>query len=80
VFTKKRALPLPPALPLKILCAGRFTAWPVPFFGISRPKLVVTLKLHSRGDAVRALQHQLRYAYGHRSVVDGYLARRPWLR
>jgi peptidoglycan hydrolase-like protein with peptidoglycan-binding domain len=42
---------------------------------------VVTLKLHSRGDAVRALQHQLRYAYGHRSVVvDGYLARRPWLR
>ena len=36
---------------------------------ITWPKLVVTLKLHSRGDAVRALQHQLRYAYGHRSVV-----------
>ncbi len=40
---------------------------------ITWPKLVVTLKLHSRGDAVRALQHQLRFAYGHKSVlVDGY--------
>ena len=40
---------------------------------ITWPKLVVTLKLHSRGDAVRALQHQLRFGYGHKSVVvDGY--------
>ena len=40
---------------------------------ITWPKLVVTLKLHSRGDAVRALQHQLRFAYGHKSVlVNGF--------
>jgi zinc D-Ala-D-Ala carboxypeptidase len=44
---------------------------------ITWPKLVVTLKLHSKGDAVRALQHQLRYAYGHRSVaVDGYFGQK----
>ena len=35
-------------------------------------KLVVTLRRGSRGDAVRALQHQLRFQYGYRSVkVDG---------
>lgn len=44
---------------------------------ITWPKLVVTLKLHSRGDAVRALQHQLRYAYGHRNVaVNGYFGQK----
>lgn len=40
---------------------------------ITWPKLVVMLKLHGRGDAVRALQHQLRFGYGHKSVVvDGF--------
>ncbi len=44
---------------------------------ITWPKLVVTLKLHSRGDAVRALQHQLRFAYGHKSVVvDGFFGQK----
>ena len=44
---------------------------------ITWPKLVVTLKLHSRGDAVRALQHQLRFAYGHKNVVvDGFFGQK----
>ncbi|HUY49561.1 MAG TPA: peptidoglycan-binding protein [Streptosporangiaceae bacterium] len=35
-------------------------------------KLVVTVRKGSKGGAVRAVQHQLRYAYGHKSVsVDG---------
>jgi zinc D-Ala-D-Ala carboxypeptidase len=35
-------------------------------------KLVVTIRRGSRGDAVRALQHQLRFQYRYRSVkVDG---------
>ena len=34
------------------------------------PKLVVTVKKGSRGDAVRALQHQLKFQYGYKSVVD----------
>ncbi len=37
----------------------------------------VTWPIVSRGDAVRALQHQLRYAYGHRSVVvNGYFGQK----
>lgn len=40
---------------------------------ITWPKLVVTVKRGSKGDAVSAVQHLLRYAYGHKSVsVDGY--------
>ena len=40
-------------------------------------KLVVTIKRGSRGDAVRALQHQLRYQYGLKSiVVDGVFGAR----
>lgn len=39
-------------------------------------KLIVTLRRGSRGDAVRALQHQLRNQYGYRSVsVDGTFGR-----
>ena len=35
-------------------------------------KLIVTLRRGSRGDAVRALQHQLRFQYGYKSLsVDG---------
>lgn len=35
-------------------------------------RLIVTLAKGSRGDAVRAVQHNLRYAYGYKSVsVDG---------
>ena len=41
------------------------------------PKLVVTLRLHNRGDAVRAMQHQLRFAYGHKTVlVDGFFGQK----
>ena len=36
----------------------------------SWPKLVATVKKGSRGDAVRALQHQLRFQYGYKPVVD----------
>jgi peptidoglycan hydrolase-like protein with peptidoglycan-binding domain len=36
------------------------------------PKLVVTVKGGSKGDAVRAVQHSLRYRYGYTSLkVDG---------
>jgi peptidoglycan hydrolase-like protein with peptidoglycan-binding domain len=36
------------------------------------PKLVVTVKAGSKGDAVRAVQHSLRYRYGYTSLkVDG---------
>ena len=35
-------------------------------------KLIVTVKLGSRGAAVRAVQHQLRFQYGYRTVsVNG---------
>jgi peptidoglycan hydrolase-like protein with peptidoglycan-binding domain len=35
-------------------------------------KLVVTIRRGSKGDAVKALQHQLRFQYGYKSVaVDG---------
>ncbi len=35
------------------------------------PKLIVVLKKGARGSAVRALQHNLRFAYGYRIAVDG---------
>ncbi len=39
-------------------------------------KLIVTIRRGSRGDAVRAVQHQLRFQYGYRSVsVDGIFGR-----
>jgi peptidoglycan hydrolase-like protein with peptidoglycan-binding domain len=39
-------------------------------------KLIVTIRRGSRGDAVRALQHQLRFQYGYKSVaVDGTFGR-----
>ena len=41
------------------------------------PKLVVTVKRGSSGDAVRALQHQMRYQYGDKSVaVNGVFGAR----
>jgi peptidoglycan hydrolase-like protein with peptidoglycan-binding domain len=35
------------------------------------PKLIMVLKKGARGSAVRALQHNLRFAYGYRISVDG---------
>ena len=43
----------------------------------SAQNAAVSWPIVSRGDAVRALQHQLRYAYGHRSVaIDGYFGQK----
>lgn len=35
-------------------------------------RLVITVRKGSRGDAVRALQHSLRFAYGYRIKIDGF--------